>query len=92
MIGLDLSASPLLTSLTKGADDSMSWLGGLAADFLGFNPEKPPKKEEGNCAGLGFDFLQMIPCEKPSKFMCEARTPQKYRKSVLKRCTSLTLN
>lgn len=76
--GLDLNAGPLLTSLTKGADDSMSWLGGLAADFLSFNPETPPKKEDGNCAGLGFEFLQMIPCDKPSKFMCEAKKPQKY--------------
>lgn len=76
-LGIDLGASPLLTSLTKGADSSMSWLGGLAADFLGFNSEKPAKKEDGNCAGMGFDFLQMIPCDKPSKFMCEAKKPQK---------------
>jgi hypothetical protein len=54
----------------------MSWLGGLAADFLNFNPEeKALKKDNGNCAGLAIDFLTMVPCDKPTKFMCEARKP-----------------
>jgi len=74
---LGLDTGSLLTSLTKGADDSMSWLGGIAADFLNFNPKEPPKKEDGNCAGLGLDFLLAVPCEKPSKFMCEAKKPEK---------------
>jgi hypothetical protein len=75
-IGLDLSASPLLTSLTKGADDSMSWLGGLAADFLNFKPEEAAPKSENGCASVGLDFLTMVPCDKPTKFMCEARKPK----------------
>lgn len=72
---MDLTAAPLLTSLTKNADDNtMSWLGGLAADFLNFNPdEEARKKESGNCAGFGEEFLKMIPCDKPAKFMCEAK-------------------
>jgi hypothetical protein len=61
-----------LTSLKKTEDGSFDWLGNLAADFLDWNPTIPPKVED-KCAAVVFDLLQTQPCDKQSKFMCEAR-------------------
>lgn len=64
--GLDLNVDSLFTSLLGGS-----------TDLLNFNPDKPPVKEDGGCASLGLDFFTMVPCDKPKKFMCEARKPVK---------------
>jgi hypothetical protein len=64
--GLDLSMDSLFTSLLGGSTES-----------LNFNPEEPPKKEDGDCATLSLDFFKMVPCDKPKKFICEGRKPVK---------------
>jgi hypothetical protein len=53
-----------------------SLLGG-STESLNFNPLSPPAKEDGECASLSLDFFKMVPCDKPKKFMCEARKPVK---------------
>jgi hypothetical protein len=57
-----------------------SLLGG-STESLNFNPQSPPAKEDGECASLSLDFFKMVPCDKPKKFMCEARKPVKYLQS-----------
>jgi len=71
-----LADNPIITSLKKTEKGKFDWLGGMAADFLGWAPGQPAK-DSGDCGGILKGLLSSVSCKAQNNFMCEAKKLEK---------------